>query len=587
MKGILEQIRKDKVIHYMLIIMATCLASIPLIKLRLYGTDDGFVHILRTIGVEKIIESGQIPPYIYSQFCRGFGYGINIFYQPIVTYFPIIFKLFTIHYYDALKIYAFFTILISGFSMYSMLMEFTKKREVSLLGALIYIFIPYRLETIYHRFAIGEFSAYMFIPLVFLGLHSLLKGDGKKHYFITIGATCLLLTHTISTVYTAIFALLYIVMYFNKIVYRDYKKNWHVDWAIIKKILINVAFIIIISAFFIIPLIESKLACDYSIFSATSMCSKGSDVQNTGISLFQFFVDNFEREDTSFKLGIPLIIFTLLGVFTYRKIDNKSIKEDYIFFVLMAILSLWMATRFFPWIILPNILTTIQFSWRMVMFLEFALSVLCAMNIYTLIQIIAKDKEKVQDILITVFIILITIGMTKISYNYKYEVQKSMEDFDYEEWVLSQEKLSHYSINREYLPSKADNTYIENREDKVYILSGEANITDEAKHELELKFAIEDAKEGTVLELPYIYYVGYNVTIENNNEITKLSTFESENGFVAIQIPENIEKATIKVEYKGTILQKVSYIISAIALILFIVYIKFGAYKSTKSEQKG
>lgn len=572
MNRTLELIRKDKIIHYILIIMAACLASIPLINLRIYGTDDGFIHILRTIGVEKIIQEGIFPPYIYSQFCRGFGYGINIFYQPIVTYLPIIFKLFTNHYYDALKIYSFFTILVSGFTMYQMILEFTKKREISLLGAIIYIFIPYRLETIYHRFAIGEFSSYMFIPLVFLGLHNLLKGDGKKHYFIAIGATGLILTHTISTEYTAIFALLYLILYLNKIVYKKENKTWYVDKKKIKNIIINIVFIIAMSVFFLIPLFENRLACEYSIFSASAMRSNGADVQNTGINISQFLFDNFEKEDTSFKLGLPLIILTLIGILAYKKTE-ENIKEDYIFFLITAIISLWMATRFFPWFIMPNLLTTIQFAWRMVMFLEFALSVIGAINLYTLIQIISKDKESKKNILFITSIILIILSMTKINYNYKYEEQKEMQDLEYEEWVLSQETLSHYSINREYLPDKADNTYIQNRDDKVYVLSGKSSISNEEKNKLELEFIIKDTRAGTVLELPYIYYIGYESTIYVDNKTIKLNTFESENGFVAIQIPEDIKEARIEVSYRGTIVEKISYIISAIALILFIIYI--------------
>ena len=163
--------------------------------------------------------------------------------------------------------------------------------------------------------------------------------------------------------------------------------------------------------------------------------------------------------------------------------------------------------------------------------------------------------------------------MTKISYNYKYEIQKTKQDLEYEDWVLSQETLSHYSINKEYLPIKADYTYIENREDKVYILSGESSIINEQKSKLELEFTIKDTKAGTVLELPYIYYIGYEATMNINNNIIKLTTFESENGFVAIQIPEDIKEAKIAVSYIGTIAEKIAYIISAIAFILFIIYI--------------
>lgn len=49
MKKLLEELKDDKVIHYILIVLATLIAGIPLINLRIYGTDDGFIHLLRVI----------------------------------------------------------------------------------------------------------------------------------------------------------------------------------------------------------------------------------------------------------------------------------------------------------------------------------------------------------------------------------------------------------------------------------------------------------------------------------------------------------------------------------------------------------
>ena len=185
------------------------------------------------MGVDEILKNGTFPPYICSRYCDGFGYAINLFYPPLVTYGPLLFKMFTGHYYDCLKIYSFFTIFISGITMYKFVYEITKKREISVISAIIYIFIPYRLESIYNRFAIGEFSTFMFLPLLFLGLYNLLNGDGKKHYYIAISASLLMLTHTITTFYAALFSLLYILLNIKKI-----------NKTTIKKLAINLVFVL-------------------------------------------------------------------------------------------------------------------------------------------------------------------------------------------------------------------------------------------------------------------------------------------------------------------------------------------------------
>lgn len=600
MKKIIENIRKDKVIHYIIIIAASLIAAIPLINLRIYGTDDGYVHMLRIFGMEQILKEQNFPPFIYSKFANGFGYAINLFYSPIVTYGPLFFRIFGLHYYTCLKLFAYSTILISCFTMYNFLYDVSKKREIAILGAVIYAFIPYRLETIFNRFAIGEFTAYIFFPMLFHGLFNLLKGDGKKHYYIAIAAIGLILTHTISTEYSAIFALLYIIFNFKQL------KNK----GVIRKIVINVIFILAITTFFTVPLMEHKILGNYVIFNSTSMKSLPSDVQNSTIKISQLFKDIGEVNGVSFKIGIPLIILTLLGIVSYKKVD-KNIRSEYITFAVIAMISLAMVTKLFPWIIMPKTLTTLQFAWRLLAFFEFALSIICAINLYYFVDIICKKSNKnskntkvhtktenLYNMLLLFAIIVIIISMMKIDYNYSYEKEKFLTDEEYERKI--NEKNSIWSINREYLPEKVDvkelgKSYLDYREDKVYVLEGNATIINEKKKDLQLEFDIENYKANTILELPYVYYLGYKVTIEQkDNEIkTKMTntynetrivkidkkstenirTLESNNGMLAIKLDENIESAHITVKYTGTTIEKVAYVISAISIITFIGYV--------------
>lgn len=575
MKKIIENIRKDKVIHYIIIIAASLIAAIPLINLRIYGTDDGYVHMLRIFGMEQILKEQNFPPFIYSKFANGFGYAINLFYSPIVTYGPLFFRIFGLHYYTCLKLFAYSTILISCFTMYNFLYDVSKKREIAILGAVIYAFIPYRLETIFNRFAIGEFTAYIFFPMLFHGLFNLLKGDGRKHYYIAIAAIGLILTHTISTEYSAIFALLYIIFNFKQL------KNK----GVIRKIVINVIFILAITTFFTVPLMEHKILGNYVIFNSTSMKSLPSDVQNSTIKISQLFKDIGEVNGVSFKIGIPLIILTLLGIVSYKKVD-KNIRSEYITFAVIAMISLAMVTKLFPWIIMPKTLTTLQFAWRMLAFFEFALSIICAINLYYFIDIICKKSSKnskdtkvhtktenLYNMLLLFAIIVIITSMMKIDYNYSYEKEKFLTDEEYETKI--NEKNSIWSINREYLPEKVDvkelgKSYLDYRENRVYVLDGNSTITNEKKKGLQLEFDIENYKANTILELPYIYYLGYTVTAEQNE---KIQMFESDNGMLAIKLDENIESAHITVKYTGTTIEKVSYLISAISIITFIGYV--------------
>ena len=91
------------------------------------------------------------------------------------------------------------------------------------------------------------------------------------------------------------------------------------------------------------------------------------------------------------------------------------------------------------------------------------------------------------------------------------------------------------------------------------------------------------------MELPYIYYLGYSVYVDGN----KLKTYESDNGFMCVEISktdinqdinytiENKEKnddnnndenlySKLTLKYTGTILDNISKIISIIGAFIIL-----------------
>ena len=102
------------------------------------------------------------------------------------------------------------------------------------------------------------------------------------------------------------------------------------------------------------------------------------------------------------------------------------------------------------------------------------------------------------------------------------------------------------------------------------MLEGNAQITEQVKQNSKLRCKIFNVSEETKIELPYIYYLGYEVILENNEEITKLKTYETEKGFVEVTIPI-LEEGILQVEYKGTLLMKITSIVSNGGIILLFI----------------
>lgn len=562
MKRKLEALKNKRCVPYIIITIIGILVSLPLIGLQIRGTDDGWLHLIRIIGIDNAIKNESFPFLIQPFFCNDWGYSMTAFYPSIVSYVPYFLSIFMGSFINGIKIFAAITVILSGITMYQFLMEITEKKKLALIGAIVYMILPYRLENIYNRFAIGEFTAFVFIPLVFLGLYNLLNGNGKKHYYIAIGATGLMLSHTISTIYTAVFCLIYILFNLKLFLKKD----------VLIKCLINVIFILLISAIFWVPMLEFKQSAEYAIFEPDALKTSGKYVANNTIELWQLLKDKNEENGVSFVIGIPFITMLLLGIFVFKKLDQK-LKDLYITNIVLAVISIIMCTKFFPWIIMPDFLCTLQYPWRLLGFALFFLTPICAINVYFLIKEI-KNKKTQDGIYMIVILILFIFTLKELS---SYQIGYQTIDSSYEEQIVQNPKIHYFSVNRDYMPLKAlkeQRGYLYTRTDETYVINGEAIISNEEKYGLKMKISLEKAKEGTKLELPYLFYPGYTVKlVEKSSAETIINTSESENGFLQIMIPHDIENAEIIVNYTGTTIEKTAYIGSGISVILFICYI--------------
>ena len=70
--------------------------------------------------------------------------------------------------------------------MYWFVNKLTKSKEVGALAAILYMLMPYHLNDMYIRNALGEFLSYIFIPLVFLGLYKMFQKE-KGIWILCVG----------------------------------------------------------------------------------------------------------------------------------------------------------------------------------------------------------------------------------------------------------------------------------------------------------------------------------------------------------------------------------------------------------------
>ena len=242
-----------------------------------------------------------------------------------------------------------------------------------------------------------------------------------------------------------------------------------------------------------------------------------------------------------------------------------------------------MASRFFPWQIMPGLICKLQYPWRMLGYFNFFMSFVCGINIYIIAKQISK-KDSIRVVAIFVFVI-ISITCSNVIMIRFYAKDKEA-DSKYIEYILENKKISHKSINRDYMTVNAlflQNTYMQDREERTYVLNGNVEIIKEEKKEFSDIIEIKNATKNTEIEFPYLFYIGYEAELESDNKTTKLELKESENGFLSCTLPDDINDGTIKVKYVSTKLTYASYTISLVSFIIFIAYI---IYENKKVKGK-
>ena len=624
-KTLLEKIKaiihNKSFIASLFIIIVSIISLIPMFDPN-YNIqfNDGVQHICRLIGTEQSIKEGELIPVIMSNFCNGFGYSWNLFYSPVTAYLPLIFRIFTTSYEMCMKLFVLAVSIGSGFAMYFFMKKFlngyakckqenktkecninnkdTKKQKfnskldnnkiemIAILASILYILLPYRLNDIYLRMAVSELASFMFLPIVFNGLYSIINLK-EKSWLLVLGGAGMLLTHSMLTVYVVIFCAIYLLINIKKL-----------EKKTILTLLINAGIILLLTAFYWIPLLQAKLSTDYEVFNENHMIRWDVMIYLKAMpSELAFYIPG----RMYYGIGILVIIGTVLSftILKRKEIDRKN----FVFFLICGLISTIMALDFFPFEKLPSIFTMMQFSYRMLEFGGFFLIICASIAIG-----MSADKFNIYTVmcLTCISILLLLPNLKEIpkgSYFTEDELIKGIP-------VTSVTGRVHAGCaSFEYLPNKAfeNREYIETRKDVPIILNVNEYMSEQESDNIKVPKIYSYTKKGTycnfrvgynyteeevntddqtaiekniqgenslTIELPYIYYIGYNVEyIDDDGNIHKVDTYESNNGFLCINVPD--EDITVNVKYTGTVLMKMAYIISAVSVLALIIMYGF------------
>lgn len=563
--------KKHLKLNYNLLIVAfflilALIMSLPLLHFgRLAISSDGSYHFSRLEEMYQNLKRGVPITYISAFTFNKTGVGSYLFY-PYLFLYPWALLRFMFNpvtsFYIWYGLALFVTFLISYYSMNS----FSKNRVMGLLFSLIYTTAAYHLYLGIWHYVLGEFIAYTFIPLVFLGFYEVIWRDYHKWYLLSIGISLIAYSHLLSlTLIIEILAIIFIA----KLIYQPKfaKERW---FALIKAAILT----FLLSAWVVVPFL-------------TDLIGEGLGTPNVGISHLISFnklignsISNYSTVPQS--IGLTLIIVVLIGWY-FVKNDKK-----YLSIYILGILFFMAASTAMPWRILGKTpLLVMQFPFRFLSYASLFLSMVAA---YVLSKLFVVGKRR-NNILILVCLVLAVIGLyfssmdgaigriqtknsdysqtKKIS---KFESMPYNTQFDKNNYNNMFKYLVHFGETDYYHKESFDNNNIKKNKNTQSIISHKVikngkqiNNKQPTSAPNQITYKVKSNKNDA-LDLPVISY--HNTSVTNNGKDVGFTT--SKRGTVKVKANSGINK--IAVSYKPSISLYIGLFVSMITWIVMLFF---------------
>lgn len=554
---------KEKLITLLILIL--CIpAVLPLLRGDFFHFSDE-PHTANLYQMIRGFESGQLPPRWAPDMSYNYGYPLFNFYYPLPFYLGAIFFLLTYSLITSLKVVFLITVPLSALGMYYWLRQHIGKLG-SLVGAIIYIYTPYRAVDLYVRGAIGEALAFVFFPLVALGVQKNL--ESKKRLWIGLLGLFtggLILSHNLAS----IFFLPWVVAY--AVVFALLKKKWDGLIRAFGGLGLGVA----TSSYWWLPslvernLLQSQTPFNYKdhfpFIKQLLLPSWGYGASNPG-----------PYDDISFQIGIVNILLVFAAVVTFLFAKKKTEKVLLGFFLAsIALIFFLMNIRSdFIWrtFALANY---VQFPWRILMMTTFLTSSLV---------IFLKLKEKARQLILLSLLLLsmvLTVGYFRPSEFFS-------PDDDY--------FLKRFFANRtlDGVRSEFSPEYVNYSEDYLLlplVVKERPNVLPTAKFTSDsvsinsineyspVHFRVSvSALKGGEVDFHSYYFPGWKAKVDGVPVSLRVN---DPHGNITIAVPEGEHE--VEMYWEETLLRKFGNAISVAGLLLIGLFLWKGKYDSNKA----
>ena len=529
-----------------IILLLSLPACIPLLHSGFFHFSDE-PHLINLQQMITAFASGQILPRWAPDMSWGYGYPLFNYYYPLPYYIGSLFYLLNHSLISSLKLVFLLTIPLSGIFMYLWLKEHTSKLGAGV-GALIYIYTPYRALDLYIRGAVGECLAFVFIPLIAYLIDKYISGKSLKYLgILAISLGLFFTSHNLAPLIFVPWLLIYALLriYLNK------------DYRLLPYLLGSFILGFLVSAFWTVPAFIERGLLQYS--TPFNYIDHFPFIKQLIYSPWRYGASlPGPYDDLSFQIGFINLFIIIYAIYLLLKgavVQNKRYFLIFILCTMFFVLFLMNIRSDFLWRIFP-LSNYVQFPWRFLMVTTFLTAAL---------TMIINNKR-----------LLIIMGILSIVMNYNY-FKPSGYFYPDDKYYLKR-MLPYYEVNGQEINSDEYFNYSEDYlllpkwvtvrpnslpDSKFYSTSAEDL---DVKENTKVNFTLE-TNEATEIIFNTYYFPGWQVTV--NNKKMDLNLLKPYGNF-ALRVEAN---STLKYFWKETQLRLAMDLLSLAAFIFSLILV--------------
>ena len=523
----------------------------PLVQPGAPGGHDIYFHLCRVAEMHWLFQDGYYLARWAPDFNYGFGYPLFNFYPSLIYYLAQPFRMLGLGTFQALNLVIVSGVWLSGLFMYVLGKEFWG-RYGGVVCAVAYLYIPYRLVTLYVRGAIPEFYAMTFMPLIFWSFYKMVQTPKVRHFLIgAISYGLIIPAHNVTAVFFTLCLIAYSLFLLLELRLRQ-ARRWK---EIVQRggYLLGAALLgISCMSWYWLPAMYEK-----QFVQIGSLHSGYHDVAVHFVAFFQFFSRFWGyggsgpglQDGMSFQLGLEHLVVAALSLLVVLLVHRQSPphrNQCLFFLVLLGGLVFAMTSGSLPiWRAFP-LIGFISFPWRLLSLTGFGLSFLCG-GIF-LIDFdawrIPPRRWPYKNRLISLAVVGGLLGFTVGYCRVGSPVALPEEAFSPEMMQLAHGA----ALNGEYLPiwvevSPNDLEAIAGRD--VGIKSGEAQIEGDMRTDMVSYHFTVTATTPSVVQVGSVYFPGWKAY---NNGLPIPLAPEQPSGLATLPLSLGTHDITIRFE---------------------------------------